>query len=132
MARWCWRARVLPQLRFGIGRHAEEQAGLLGNVGEVDEAERFTDHVEQIAMLAGRSVRPLAGGAFRGVLQAHEHGLARRVANIANLPIVALSAASSEIAFAYRLGLTAETGCEIGSVVAGHYAASRSPMRATG
>ena len=82
-------------------------------------------------MLTSRGVGPFASGAFGGVLEAHEHGSAGRVTNIANLPIVALWATGREIAFAYRLSLPAETGCEIGSV-AGHHEASRSPMRATG
>jgi hypothetical protein len=34
----------------------EEGAGLVGNVGEVDEAERFTDDVEQVAMFAGGGI----------------------------------------------------------------------------
>jgi hypothetical protein len=33
---------------------------------EVDEATAFSDHVEEIAVLAGRCVRPFAGGAFAG------------------------------------------------------------------
>lgn len=124
---------MLLRLRLGIGRRqAEKLTGLFGDVGEIDKTQRFTDHIEQIAMLARRGVGPFAGRAFDGVLEAHEHGTARRVADIANLPIVALSAARTEIMPTHRLGLPAETGCKIGSVAASHYAASRSPMRSTG
>jgi hypothetical protein len=124
---------MLSWLRFGIGMwQAEELTGLFGDVGEVNKPQRFTDHVEQITMLACRGVGPFAGRAFGAVLQADEHGSAGRVADIANLPIVALSAAGTEIALADRLGLPAETGCKIGSIAASHHAASRSPMRTTG
>ena len=37
-------------------RQAQEAAGLVGDVVEVDEAAAFADDIEQVPMLAGRGV----------------------------------------------------------------------------
>ena len=47
-------------------RQAEEGAGLVGDVLEVDQAAALADDVEQIAMLAGGGVGPFAGRALAG------------------------------------------------------------------
>src|SRR3546814_4506170 len=64
------------------------------------------------------------------ILQPHIHRAARRVAYVADEPVAALAPASGQVVAAHRLGLTAETLCEIGCVLASHHAASRSEMRA--
>ena len=119
------------RLRLGV-RQAEERTRLIGDVLEVDQAAAFADHVEQIAMLAGGGVGPFAGRPFRRLLEPDEHRAARRIAHIAHQPVAALPAAGGEVVAAHRLGVARETVCQFGGVVAGHHAASRSPMRSTG
>jgi hypothetical protein len=82
------------RLRFGM-RQAEKAPGLLGDVGLKSIRPRaFADDVEQIAMLAGGGVGPFARRALAGEsVQPHEHRAARRVADIADLPVIALAAA---------------------------------------
>jgi hypothetical protein len=46
--------------RFRL-RKAEEAPRFVCNVAEIDKAAGFAQEVEQIAMLAGRGIRPLAG-----------------------------------------------------------------------
>ena len=104
-------------------------AGFIGDIWKVGEAERFTDDVEKIAMFAGGGVGPFAGTALGAVLQPDEHRAALGVADIANLPIVALALPIRKIVTANRLGLSAETVRQIGSVLPCHHAASRSLMR---
>jgi len=113
-------------------RQAEEGTRLLSNVCEVDEAERFPDDVEKVAMFAGGGVGPFARWSLRCVTQAHEHGAACGITSIANLPVVALPVAVGEIVAADRLGLAAETVCQFRSVLPSHHAASRSLIRSTG
>ena len=43
------------RLKFGMWQ-AEEQARLIGDILEFDQATGFADHVEQVAMLASGSV----------------------------------------------------------------------------
>ncbi len=83
-------------------------------------------------MFAGGGIGPFTGRSLHRLLEPHEHRAARRVAYIADLPVIALATASVEIAAAHRLGLPAETCRQIGSVEPGHHAASRSPMRWSG
>ena len=110
-------------------RHAEEDPGLVSDILEVDEAAALANHVEEVSMLAGSGVSPFPGGAFGRVLEPDVHRAALGVAGVAHLPVVALTVAIAEIAAAHRLGLSAETLCEIGCVETGHHAASRSPTR---
>ena len=110
-------------------RQAEKAPSFFGHIFEVDEAERFADYVEQIAMLTRRGVGELAGLAFGRIPQPHEHRAAGRVAHVADLPVIALATAGVEIMTAHRLGLSAETLRQIGSVETRHHAASRSEMR---
>ena len=113
-------------------RQAEEVPGFFGNICEVDETERIPDHIQQIAIFTRGRVLPFAGNAFHAVVQPDEHRAASRVSDIANLPVIALFAAIGEIMAAHRLGLSAETLRQFGSVETRHYAASLSPMRRTG
>ena len=62
-----WRGQIVKALADGLGfaaRQAEEAAGLIGDIVEVDQAAAFADDVEQIAMLAGCGVGPFAGRAL--------------------------------------------------------------------
>ena len=83
-------------------------------------------------MFTRRGILPLAGRAFGRILEPHEHRSARRIAHVADLPVMALSAPGAEIMAANRLGLSAETMGEFASIVPCHQAASRSDMRRTG
>jgi len=47
-------------------RQAEKAPCFIDDVGEFSEAAAFADDVEEIAMFAGRRVRPLASGALAG------------------------------------------------------------------
>ena len=128
-----WRPSRFPRrLRVRAGQ-AQEASRLVGDVAEVEKAAAFADDVEEIAMLAGRGVGPFAGGAAAGFrpLEPHEHRAARRVADVADQPVSALAPSVGEIVAAHRLGLARETARQFGSV-AGHHAASRSPMRSIG
>ena len=98
---------------------------------EIEKAAALADDVEQVAVLAGGGVGPFAGRPLGRLLEPDEHRAARRVAHVADQPIAALTAAVGEIVAAYRFGLARETVRQFGSV-AGHHAASRSPMRSTG
>lgn len=109
-------------------RQAEEVARFVSDVGEVEQAERFPDHVEQVTMFARRRVGPFARRPLGRIDQPHKHRRAEGIAHIANEPIAARAATVGEIASAHRLSLSAETLREIGSV-AGHHAAPRSEMR---
>ena len=115
-------------------RQAEEASCFLSNVGKIDEAEAFADHVEQIPMLAGRCVGPFAGSPFPGFRpgQADEHGAAWRIPHIPDLPVIALFAPVREVVAAHRLGLATKTLRQLGSVETCHHAATRSPIRSTG
>ena len=120
-------------LRLGM-RQAEEGTRLIGNVLEVDQAAAFLDHVEQIAMLAGRCVRPFSGSTLArfGSSQPDEEGAPWRVADIANQPVAALPPAVGEVVAAHRLGIARETVRQIGGLMAHGYAAARSAMRSSG
>ena len=110
------------RLRLSV-RQAEERTCLISNVLEVDQAAAFPDHVEQIAMLAGRGVGPFPGRPFWRLLEPNEHRAARRVAHIAHQSIAALPPSGGEVAAAHRLGVTRETVSQFGGVVACHHAA---------
>lgn len=73
--------------------HRQEGARLVGDVLEVDQAAAFANDVQQVAMLTGRGIGPFACGALAGVaaFQPHEHGAARRVADITNQPVTAFA-----------------------------------------
>jgi len=52
-------------VRFGMG-HRQEEARLIGDILEFDQAAALADDVQQVAMLAGGRVGPFAGGALTG------------------------------------------------------------------
>jgi hypothetical protein len=54
------------------------------------------------------------------ILQPHEHRAARRVAHIADLPVVALTASGRQIVTAHRLGLPAKAVCKFCGVTGHH------------
>jgi hypothetical protein len=96
-----------PKRRHRLrSRQAEEPTRLLGNVPEVDEAARLADEVEQIAELTGRRIRPSAGA---GTGQMHIKGPSLAVADIADEPVIAGTAAGGEIVPADRLRVLRET-----------------------
>ena len=113
---------------------AEKAPCFIGDVGEIGEAAAFADDVEQIAMFAGRRVRPLAGRTLAGVWssQPHEKGAPRRVADIADQPVAAFSSAVGEVVAAHRLGIAREAVRQIGGLMAHGYAAARSAIRSSG
>ena len=113
---------------------AEKAPCFIGDVGEIGEAAAFADDVEQIAMLAGRRVRPFASGTLAGLRssQPDEEGAPWRVADIANQPVAALPPAVGEVVAAHRLGIARETVRQIGGLMAHGYAAARSAMRSSG
>ncbi len=115
-------------------RQAEKAPCFIGDVEEIGEAAAFADDVEQIAMFPGRCVRPFASGALTGFwpVQPDEEGAPRRVADIANQPIAALSSAVGEVMATHRLGIARETVSQIGGLMAHGYAAVRSAMRSSG
>ena len=93
-------------------RQAEKAPCFIGDVREIGEAAAFADDVEQIAMLAGRRVRPLASGSPAGFwpVQPYEEGASRRVVDVANQPVAALPPAVGEVAAAHRLGIAPRDG----------------------
>ncbi len=99
---------------------AEKAPCFIDDVGEFGEAATFADDVEQIAMFAGRRVRPLASGTLAGFgpVQPHEEGAPRRVVDVANQPVAAFPPAVGEVAAAHRLGIARETVRQIGGLVA--------------
>ena len=113
---------------------AEKSPCFVGDVGEIDEAGAFADDVEQIAMFAGRRVRPLASGSLAGSwpVQPYEEGAPWCVADIADQPVAALPPAVGEVVAAHRLGIARETVRQIGGLMAHGYAATRSAMRSSG
>ena len=113
---------------------AEKAPCFIGDVGEFGEAAAFADDVEQIAMLAGRRVRPFASGALAasGPRAADEEGAPRRVVDVANQPVATLPPAVGEVVAAHRLGIARETVRQIGGLMAHGYAAARSAMRSSG
>ena len=115
-------------------RQAEEAAGFLEHVGEIAEPKAFADDVEEITVGAFGWILPFASGtlARSGAGEAHEHRAPGRVADIADLPIVALSAPVGEIGSADSLGLLAKALRQICGINTGHQATSRSEMREIG
>ena len=113
---------------------AEKAPCFIGDVGEFGQAAAFADDVEQIAMLAGRRVRPFAGSTLArfGSSQPDEQGAPWRVADIAHQPVAAFSLAVGEIMATHRLGIARETVRQIGGLMAHGYAAARSAMRSSG
>ncbi len=113
---------------------AEKAPCFIDDVGEFGEAAAFTDDVEQIAMLAGRRVRPFAGSTLArfGSSQPDEEGAPWRVADIANQPVAAFSSAVGEVVTTHRLGIARETVRQIGGLMAHGYAAARSAIRSSG
>lgn len=124
--------RTLFWLRSG---HGQKGSCLVGDGLEVDEPHALANDVEQVAMLAGGCVGPLAGRSLRRVPEPDEHRTARRVANITDLPVLARAPSVREVVPAHRLGMFAESVGEFGGIVAWHHrhhAVSRSLTRATG
>ncbi len=113
---------------------AEKAPCFIGDVGEIGEAAVFANDVEQIAMFAGRCVRPFASRTLASLrpMQPDEEGAPWRVADIANQPVAAFSPAVGEVVATYRLGIARETVRQIGGLMAHGYAAARSAMRSSG
>ncbi len=113
---------------------AEKASRFIGDVGEIGEAAVFADDVEQIAMIAGRRVRPFACRTLAGFrpVQSDEEGATWRIADIADQPVAALPPAVEEVVAAHRLGIARETVRQIGGLMAHGYAATWSAMRSSG
>ena len=80
---------------------AEKASCFIGDVGEIGEAAAFANDVEQIAMFAGRRVRPFACRTLAGFPDrvAGRKGSAPGVLwTVANQPVAALPPAVGEVA----------------------------------
>ena len=99
---------------------AEKAPCFIGDIGEIDEAGAFADDVEQIAMFAGRRVRPFACRTLAGFrpVQSDEEGATWRIADIADQPVAAFSPAVGEVVATHRLGIARETVRQIGCLMA--------------
>jgi len=106
---WRIMLRVAPARRRLVGqirpRKAEKATGLVGDIAEVDKAGSLAQEVEQITVLPGRGIRPLAG-AWAGKVYIERAALI--VANIANDPVIACPPAGGEVVAADRLGTARE------------------------
>ena len=113
---------------------AEKAPCFIGDVEEIGEAAAFADDVEQIAMFAGRRVRPFASGTLAGFRssQPYEERPPRRVVDVADQPVAAFPPAVGKVVAAHRLGIARETVRKIGGLMAHGYAAARSAMRSSG
>src|SRR3546814_17214626 len=94
------------------------------------------DDVEQVAMFAGGGVGPFTRRAA-SVLRSCKTDIEaapRRVAGVADQPITALAIPLRQIVTTHRLGLIAETVCEITALIrqTDHHAAARSPTPGLG
>ena len=97
-------------------RQTEKASGFANDIVEIDEAATFADDVEEIAVFAGRCVRPLARGALAGrSVQTNEHRSSWCVANVADNPVAALAPPIRKILPAHGFGVLCETACEIRS-----------------
>ena len=108
-------AVVLGAERVGFGlRQAQEPARLVQHIAEGVEPAGARDHVEQIAMLPGREVGPMAGSAWTTVRsrEAHRHAAARRVIHIADAPDASLAAAVGEVVRGTRPPHSAQGGVQ--------------------
>ena len=99
------RRRRRTWLRVGLRPRQPEETPRLGfDVVEVIKPANLTDHVEQVAVLAGRGIGPFAGCALTGLSrsgEAHEHRALRRVFDVADHPIPALAVAVGEVSAAF-------------------------------
>src|SRR5690606_10283025 len=95
---------------------AQKAAGFRSDLGEVEETEAFADYIEQITMFAGGGIGPFTRRPPGAVMQPHEHRASRAIADVADLPVMALFMAIREVVTANRLGLPAETLRQIGGV----------------
>src|SRR6202162_3185408 len=104
----------IVRIRFGSWQ-TQEASCFLGDIVEIDETATFSDHVKQVAVLGGRRVGPFAGRAPAGTFrfQADEHRSARRIPDVADLPVIADATAVGEIVTAHRLGLAREAMCQL-------------------
>ena len=95
-------------------------------------ASRMTSRRSPYSAVAASVQCPAAPGTGFRSAEPDEHRPAGRIANVAHRPVAALAPTVRQIMAADRLGLSAETDRQVGGVVTGHQAASRSPMRSTG
>ena len=70
-------ARLPRSARIGLRREmpqAKEGTRHVDDVFEVDELAALSNHIEQVAMLAGGRVGPFAGGSLSQLLEPHDVG----------------------------------------------------------
>ena|SRR6516162_9408877 len=99
-------------------RQAEIAASFGKDIAKLNETAVFPDHVEQIPVLAGRRVSPLAGRALTRdrSAQPDKHRSSGRIANIADDPVAADTPPVGEIMAADKLGLLGKPAGEIRSL----------------
>ena len=91
-------------------RQGEEGAGLVEGGAERRGADAVADEVEEVAVLSGGGIGPLAGRP-RGA-EAHVEGAPAGAVEVAGDPVAALSASVGEVAPAHRLGGSGQGGGE--------------------
>jgi hypothetical protein len=115
-ARWWWRVTEVRR-RWRRGRwQGEKAARFVHGLAEIAQVAVKTDQVQEIAMLAGRSVGPFAGRTRAGIGSAKPHveAAARRVHDIADDPVMPLAMSVGEVMTAHGLGGAREAAREIG------------------
>ncbi len=97
-------------------QQTEKAPRLVQRVAERARALHGGDQVEQVAVLAGRRVGPLAGGARAGAgaMQADVEAAPRRVADVAGEPVAALAASVGQVVAADRLGVLGKAARQVG------------------
>src|SRR3546814_11996982 len=103
---------------------------LLSDVLEVEETAAFADDVEEVAVLAGRGVRPFAGRALAGcgAVYPDEHRPAGAVLDAADQPVATFALAAGQRFAAHGLGGAAETVLQAGGRM--HHITGHPPRRA--
>jgi hypothetical protein len=96
------------------------QPGGLRQRTRIGETAGTRDHIEQITVLGGRKIGPMARGTWTAVRpsQADRHAAPRRVVHIADAPDASLALAVGEVVAAHGLGTLDEAACNLGGVVA--------------
>ena len=96
-------------------RHAEKATGFGEDVAELDQTAAFPDNVEQIPVLAGCRVSPLAGGALPRCrpAQLNEHRPAGGIASVSDNPVSADTPTIGEIVAADKFDLFGKPAGEI-------------------
>ncbi|GEL64645.1 hypothetical protein KBA01_19310 [Kozakia baliensis] len=99
-------------------RQTEKTPGLVGDIAKIQQSEAFTNDIEQIPMLPCRTIRLFARTAtsVRSTMQADIERPSRRVMNVADKPVIAVTATSGEVMAAHRLSVLGQPARQIGCI----------------